>query len=193
MESETNNSLATSETELKVPSPPYQTSKSPAKKPNIVGTATLVLAVIALLCSSYAIYSATKITADKQAKQQAQLDAIDQRVKALEEADKYTEKQVDKDKYQAVFLQGGQVYFGKITAITKDTMKLEEIYYLKTGNVDKSGNPVVGEDISLVKLGHELHSPEDAMYIERKNVTFWENLQNDGQVAQAIANYKASN
>ena len=91
---------------------------------------------------------------------------------------------VEKDKFQSVFLTGGQVYFGKITNITDTQVTLENIYYLR----DNSGS-----DQSLVKLGSELHGPEDKMFIERKNVQFWENLKPDSQVAKAIADYEKAN
>ena len=47
------------------------------------------------------------------------------------------------------------------------------------------------QQVQLVKLGNELHGPEDAMYINRQSVLFWENLKNDGKVAKAIAADKA--
>jgi len=31
------------------------------------------------------------------------------------------------------------------------------------------------------------------MYLERKNVQFWENLKSDGQVSKAIATYEKQN
>ena len=94
---------------------------------------------------------------------------------------------VKSDQFQSVFLKSGQVYFGKITKITESQIKLENIYYIKensTGNTN---------DISLIKLGNELHAPEDVMFIERKNVDFWENLKVDGQIAKAIKDYEATN
>jgi hypothetical protein len=44
-----------------------------------------------------------------------------------------------------------------------------------------------------VKLGCELHAPFDQMVINRDQVTFWENLQDDGQVAKAVATFKKEN
>jgi hypothetical protein len=48
-------------------------------------------------------------------------------------------------------------------------------------------------DISLVKLGCELHGPEDEMLINRSQIVFWENLKEDGQVTQAVAEYIEQN
>lgn len=103
------------------------------------------------------------------------------------------------DKYQAVFLTNGQVYFGKISDVNATYLKLTDIYYLQQ-QADQAAaakdakqpaaNPSSQAKLSLAKLGQELHAPEDAMYINKSQVTFWENLKNDGKVAQAIAQDK---
>jgi hypothetical protein len=98
---------------------------------------------------------------------------------------------VKAEKYQAVFLSGGQVYFGKITSLTNDVVTLSDIYYLRV-NQQQEGQPVDANNISLAKLGNELHGPEDAMVINRDQVQFWENLKDDGQVVKAIKEYAAN-
>ena len=99
---------------------------------------------------------------------------------------------VDKSKFQAVFLQGGQVYFGKIKTINKEYVAIDSIYYLK---VNESGTETTtaNQDVSLTRLGCELHGPQDLMVISKSNVTFWENLKDDGQVAEAINKFIQQN
>lgn len=101
---------------------------------------------------------------------------------------------VAKDKLQAVFLNGGQVYFGNIRELNDKFVGLTNIYYLR---VNQQVQPKAGEaseqDISLVKLGCELHGPQDQMLINREQVVFWENLKTDGQVAKAVEQYKTAN
>jgi hypothetical protein len=160
--------------------PPLKTKKSPA------AATAIILAVLALVATGGA-FAADSSKAPKT--DTAKVSSLENRVKLLEEADQYSEKQVDKTRYQAVFLSNGQVYFGKITEFTKDTLKLVDIYYLRTGSIDKNGNPTTA-DASLTKLGSELHAPDDVMFIERKNLTFWENLKTDGQVTKAIGEYQ---
>jgi hypothetical protein len=99
-----------------------------------------------------------------------------------------------KDKqYQAVFLTNGQVYFGKVTHTDSSYVKLTDIYYLQVQQQvqPKDQSQSQSPQVSLAKLGGELHGPEDIMYISRQQVLFWENLKNDGKVAKAIADYKA--
>jgi hypothetical protein len=101
---------------------------------------------------------------------------------------------VDTDKLQAVFLTNDQVYFGKITSINKKYVVLTNIYYLQTSSTttkDKTASN--NSNISLVKLGCELHKPQDRMVIHQEQVSFWENLQTDGQVAKAVKSYQDAN
>lgn len=103
-------------------------------------------------------------------------------------------KYVDSTKMQAVFLNGGQVYFGKISTINSSFMRVTDIYYLRVNQtVQPNGSPSSNQDISLVKLGCELHGPQDSMVINQQQVIFWENLKGDGQVAKAVADYKKQN
>jgi hypothetical protein len=102
--------------------------------------------------------------------------------------------QINKDKYQAVFLNSsdGQVYFGKLSVQNKDYYKLTDIYYVRVQQVQPDKNTTATQNISLAKLGSEIHGPEDVMYIRSEHVMFWENLKNDGQVVKAITEYKKS-
>jgi hypothetical protein len=106
---------------------------------------------------------------------------------------------IDTKKQQAVFLTNGQVYFGKIKEINKQYIDLQNIYYLNVNQQvqpnqkDANGQQAQNNSISLVKLGCELHGPVDQMLINRDQVTFWENLKSDGQVAQAINKWVEQN
>ena len=102
---------------------------------------------------------------------------------------------VDGNKYQAVFLDNGQVYFGKLSKINSEYAELTDIYYLQVtqqqadGELQEGQNAAVDPQISLAKLGNELHKPEDRMFIDRDKILFWENIEDDGQVVQAIKNF----
>lgn len=102
---------------------------------------------------------------------------------------------VKRDKFQAVFLNGGQVYFGKITDLNSRNLRISNIYYLRVNQQVQpdQANANNANDISLVKLGCELHGPEDSMVVNREQVIFWENLKSDGQVTKAIDEYVKAN
>jgi hypothetical protein len=103
---------------------------------------------------------------------------------------------VDTNKLQAVFLNTGQVYFGNVKKLNDKYVVLTNIYYLQTSN-GSSGTSSTSSNsntsVSLVKLGCELHEPYDQMVINRSQVTFWENLQDGGQVAKAVKTFQQQN
>lgn len=128
----------------------------------------------------------------------AQISTLESKIKNTEKElsdlkESTGENNIDKSAYQAVFFKGGQVYFGKITKINETQITLTKIYYLQVSNNTKPDINNLPTDARLIKLGSELHGPQDVMYIERKEVEFWENLKNDGQVAKAIATYEKAN
>jgi hypothetical protein len=100
---------------------------------------------------------------------------------------------VKSKQYQAVFLTNGQVYFGKLTRTDSSYVKLTDIYYLQVQQQvqPKDQSQSQSPQVSLAKLGGELHGPEDIMYISRQQVLFWENLKDDGKVTTAIKSYKS--
>ncbi|MEK7059639.1 MAG: hypothetical protein AAB971_02695 [Patescibacteria group bacterium] len=100
---------------------------------------------------------------------------------------------VDSSKLQAVFLNTGQVYFGNVKTLNNKYFVLTNIYYLQTANSGTTGTSSANSSVSLVKLGCELHEPYDQMVINRDQVTFWENLQDNGQVATAVSTFKKQN
>lgn len=103
---------------------------------------------------------------------------------------------IDSGKYQAVFFTNGQVYFGKLQQAGSDYMKLTDIYYLQTqsGSAADSSNPQATtndqSNVQLIKLGDEIHGPEDQMVIVKDQMLFYENLKADGKVAKSIDQYK---
>jgi hypothetical protein len=95
---------------------------------------------------------------------------------------------IKSSQYQAVFLANGQTYFGKLSNVNDQYVRLTDIYYLQ---VQQSVQPAQSDaqnqpKVSLVKLGSELHGPEDEMLINRDQVYFWENLKDDSKVVSAI-------
>ncbi|MFH1667689.1 MAG: hypothetical protein ABH884_01525 [Candidatus Komeilibacteria bacterium] len=121
--------------------------------------------------------------------------------------DKYTNvnifgmdsKGVSVTDWQAVFLTNGQVYFGKVASQNNDHVTLKNIYYLQVVEVPlqqtQTGEVATGQqtqsELSLVKLGNELHGPQDEMTINADHILFTEKLKSDSKVVDAIARYLA--
>ena len=113
---------------------------------------------------------------------------------------------VEKAKYQAVFMTNGQVYFGKLDGLDSNYTELTDVYYLQvqqsvqpstgtaqpsTQNQAQTGTNANDPQVSLTKLGNELHGPTDKMHISKDQVLFWENLKDDSTVVKAIKEYQA--
>lgn len=90
-----------------------------------------------------------------------------------------------RDGTYAIFLTNSQVYFGNITGESERELMLQNIFYLQSKAATDAG------DVSLLKLGNELHGPEDHMEINREHILFIEKLKEDGKVAKAIKAYKS--
>jgi len=100
-------------------------------------------------------------------------------------------KGVSSSGWQAVFLSNGQVYFGKIVKKNSDTLVLREVYYLQvTQQLQPTPeDQAPQQNLSLVKLGNELHGPKDEMRINRDHIIFTEDLKSDSRVVDAIVRY----
>jgi hypothetical protein len=94
--------------------------------------------------------------------------------------------------WQAVFMndpKGTITYFGHITSITKSDLVLKDIYYLQEDITPESLEKI--HKSSLVKLGEgQLHNPEDKMIINRRFVSFIENMTDEAPVVKAIIEHK---
>lgn len=106
------------------------------------------------------------------------------RVYSLISKDAKEKERIDGTTYQAVFLEGNQIYFGKLREISSQYPILEEVYYVR----------LEGENVTsgkLVKLGDtEPHGPQNQMILNRDRILFWENLKPDSQIVQTIRSLK---
>lgn len=104
-------------------------------------------------------------------------------------------KQVNTKEYQAVFLANSQVYFGKIINLNSKFVVLNDVFYIENqqNSSDSKNTTTNNTNYTLRKLGvTELHKPENRMVINRDQVTFWENLQDSGQVVTKIKEYNSN-
>lgn len=100
--------------------------------------------------------------------------------------------------YKAVFLSNGQTYFGKMNDINEEFIELTDIYYLRLSgdlhNQKPDGNKnSLPEQLILIKLGKELHGPNDKMAINKNEIIFIEGLKANSMVVQAIYDYRNKN
>lgn len=107
---------------------------------------------------------------------------------------------IDSNKHQAVFFTNGQVYFGKLHKLSGGYFKMTDVFYLQTKAEDKeeSANPQEtsaqdASDVQLIKLGGEIHGPEDEMIMSKDQILFFENLKESSTVSKTIDEYNNEN
>lgn len=105
--------------------------------------------------------------------------------------------------YVAVFLTNNQVYFGKLGSLDGQYATLSDVYYLRVqpslsdaGTVKvedaKTAGATAGKnDLTLIKLGDELHGPTDEIKLNRDHILLVEELKVDSKVVKAIEQFKA--
>ena len=156
---------------------------APAKKSNM--KSWIMLAVVAILIAGAAYYVFAVMPKGSTAGTTSSSTAV---TLTPREASDYT----------AVFLVNNQVYFGKLgSSINSQFVSLEDVYYLQVqqqiqpASKDKKASDQ--PNISLIKLGGELHGPTDTMQINRDQILLIEDLRTDSNLVAAIRNYKAGN
>lgn len=103
-----------------------------------------------------------------------------------------------KSAFHAVFMSNGQVYFGKISRMNDQFTTIDEVYYLRKYEAplqpiaaneaasDDKNNP----DLQIVKLGGEVHGPQNRMTINRQHILFIEELKADSRIVETIQKEK---
>lgn len=122
--------------------------------------------------------------------------------------------------YVAVFLSNKQVYFGRLKDAESTFPTLTDVFYLRVtqtlapgtaGSVqdvsvvkagkdtkDKTATPAAAaqqlkNQLTLIKLGAEIHGPTDSIRINRDQILFVETLKDDSKVVKAINDYRQKN
>jgi len=107
-----------------------------------------------------------------------------------------SDQNLSKD-WQAIFLSNGQVYFGQVEKISNRDLILTNIYYLQvvskplqqSQEAPTDAQAAGQQELTLAKLGNELHGPTDRMIINRDQILLTEGLKEDSKVVTAITAY----
>lgn len=87
-----------------------------------------------------------------------------------------------KEPYYAVYLQTGDMYFGKLSRFPKLT--LSDVWFLQVSTQeDQTG-------FNLAKFSNVVFGPEDKMEINKENVVWISKLRDDSQVVDYIKQSK---
>ncbi len=91
------------------------------------------------------------------------------------------------DQWSGVFLTNGQAYFGHFYAAPGDYARLREVYYVLATQLQPSDPRVpVQTQLSLQRLGGEIHGPKRDMRVSKAQILFVEDLRPDSPVVATI-------
>ena len=93
-----------------------------------------------------------------------------------------------KTTYQAVFLDNGQVFFGKIENAESRFPLLRDVYYVQRVEGTEEDKGQVKS--MLIKRGSEWHGP-DLMYLNSQHIVLIEPVDPDSRVAELIREVNA--
>jgi hypothetical protein len=102
---------------------------------------------------------------------------------------------LDANRYQAIFLDDGKAFFGKMKNTDGEYITIEDAYYTKSvaSTADQAAQAAQTTDqTALIRVGSETYGPENSIQIARSKVLFWQNLRDDSKISQAIKT-KSSN
>lgn len=91
--------------------------------------------------------------------------------------------------YKVVLLTDQMSYFGKIRNLNDDFAVLTDVFYVRAKATGGKENPPAAAGFELVKLGGELHGPEDSIILNRKRIISIQDLKDDSPVVRAIREY----
>jgi hypothetical protein len=90
--------------------------------------------------------------------------------------------------YQAVFMDNGQTFFGRMEGTDTRYPMLTDVFYIQS-QVNEQTREVKN---ILIKRGNEWHSP-DRMYLNERHIVVIEPVSPNSQVARLIKEAKAQN
>ena len=86
--------------------------------------------------------------------------------------------------YKAVFLDNGQVFFGRIEEAGRSYLVLKDVYYVQSQLFEREKDRREVTNI-LIKRGNEWHGP-DRMYINLHHITYIEPVASSSRVGELI-------
>lgn len=92
------------------------------------------------------------------------------------------------DTWHGVFLTNGQAYFGHFHSPPGEYATLREVYYILATQLQTQDpqQAAAGPQLTLQRLGGEIHGPRQELRIPKTAILFVEELRPDSKVVEAI-------
>jgi hypothetical protein len=96
------------------------------------------------------------------------------------------EQKIDHNRYQAVFLEDGKIFFGKLENLDGPYITLNNAYQARSTEADKD-NTTNSSYVRLARLADDTaYSPDGSISIQSSKILYWQNLKTDSKVSQLI-------
>lgn len=86
--------------------------------------------------------------------------------------------------FWAIYLDSGQVFYGKKDKQNQNYVTMTSVFYYQPGVRSTSS-----ENIRIIKVGTEIHQPQDYVYVNKQHIERQEQLTDDSKVVKAIEQY----
>jgi hypothetical protein len=93
----------------------------------------------------------------------------------------FTIPRVGAQRYQAVFLENGQTWFGHYRDRIGPYAAMDMVFYVQTKAAQETDAPAVSQ---LIRRGNELHAPDPQVLIPKTAIRFIEDLRDDSPIAK---------
>lgn len=90
--------------------------------------------------------------------------------------------------YRAVTMDNDQVFYGKLEGDKHDYLVLTEAFYYQPG-ISARGTGADQGNIRIIKVGTELHQPQDRVMLNRDHVVTVQTLTDESKIIQAMKTY----
>ena len=90
----------------------------------------------------------------------------------------------DSEGFWAVYLDSGQIFYGKKDKQNKNYVTMTNVFYYQPGV-----RSAKAENIRIIKVGTEIHQPQDYIYINKQHIERQEQLSDDSKDVEAIKQY----
>jgi hypothetical protein len=108
---------------------------------------------------------------------------------AMYSVDNARQQAVKPERYQAVYLTTGQIYFGHLQNTKGEYLTVKGVYTVQS-NASEDATATEAKQTSIVKVSDQVYGPEDEIAIRSDQVLFWQNLKADSKVSKAIDSRK---
>lgn len=96
----------------------------------------------------------------------------------------------DSNKYQAVYLSDGKIYFGELTALSDGNFELVGVFYLNGGAYEGNGKISYknNESVSLAVLYKNEYKTKK-LSLSKQDIIKWEDMDSSSNIPTAIEEY----